>query len=218
MNKINYQKLMEDLIKENCIDKAQTPSLLLHSCCGPCSTYCIQTLAEYFEVTVFYYNPNIYPPEEYHMRVNEQQRFINAFSTKNPVHFVEGRYDTEMFYDMARGMEDVPEGGERCFKCYRLRLEESAAYAKQNAFDFFTTTLSISPLKNAQKLNEIGRDLENEYKVRYLFSDFKKKEGYKKSTEISKQYNMYRQYYCGCVFSKAQRDREIAQKEEITTV
>ncbi len=152
------------------------------------------------------------------MRVNEQQRFINEFPTKNPVHFVEGRYDTERFYDMARGMEDVPEGGERCFKCYRLRLEESAAYAKQNGFDFFTTTLSISPLKNAQKLNEIGRDLENEYKVRYLFSDFKKKEGYKKSTEISKQYNMYRQYYCGCVFSKAQRDREIAQKEEITTV
>ncbi len=209
---------MEDLIKENCIDKARTPRLLLHSCCGPCSTYCIQTLAEYFEVTVFYYNPNIYPPEEYHMRVNEQQRFINEFPTKNPVHFVEGRYDTERFYDMARGMEDVPEGGERCFKCYRLRLEESAAYAKKNDFDFFTTTLSISPLKNAQKLNEIGRNLENEYKVRYLFSDFKKKEGYKKSTEISKQYNMYRQYYCGCVFSKAQRDREIAQKEEITTV
>ncbi len=152
------------------------------------------------------------------MRVNEQQRFINEFPTKKPVHFVEGRYDTERFYDMARGMEDVPEGGERCFKCYRLRLEESAAYAKQNSFDFFTTTLSISPLKNAQKLNETGRELENEYKVRYLFSDFKKKEGYKKSTEISKQYNMYRQYYCGCVFSKAQRDREIAQKEEITTV
>ena len=193
-NKINYQKLMEDLIKENCVDNNCTPRLLLHSCCGPCSTYCIQTLSEYFKVTVFYYNPNIYPPEEYHMRAQEQKRFIDEF------------------YDMARGMEAVPEGGERCFKCYRLRLEESAQYAREQGFDFFTTTLSISPLKNAEKLNEIGKDLESQYGVRYLFSDFKKKEGYKKSTEISKQYDMYRQYYCGCVFSKEQRDREIAAR------
>ena len=211
-NKINYQKLMEDLIKENCMDNNCTPRLLLHSCCGPCSTYCIQTLSEYFKVTVFYYNPNIYPPEEYHMRAQEQKRFIDEFPVKNPVYFVEGVYDTERFYDMARGMEAVPEGGERCFKCYRLRLEESAQYAREHGFDFFTTTLSISPLKNAEKLNEIGKDLESQYGVRYLFSDFKKKEGYKKSTEISKQYDMYRQYYCGCVFSKEQRDREIAAR------
>ena len=151
-NKINYQKLMEDLIKENCMDNNCTPRLLLHSCCGPCSTYCIQTLSEYFDVTVFYYNPNIYPPEEYHMRAQEQKRFIDEFPVKNPVHFVEGVYDTRRFYDMARGMEAVPEGGERCFKCYRLRLEESAQYAREHGFDFFTTTLSISPLKNAEKL------------------------------------------------------------------
>jgi len=211
-NKINYQKLMEDLIKENCMDNNCNPRLLLHSCCGPCSTYCIQTLSEYFKVTVFYYNPNIYPPEEYHMRAQEQKRFIDEFPVKNQVDFVEGVYDTERFYDMARGMEAVPEGGERCFKCYRLRLEESAQYAREHGFDFFTTTLSISPLKNAEKLNEIGKDLESQYGVRYLFSDFKKKEGYKKSTEISKQYDMYRQYYCGCVFSKEQRDREIAAR------
>ena len=162
-NKINYQKLMEDLIKENCMDNNCTPRLLLHSCCGPCSTYCIQTLSEYFDVTVFYYNPNIYPPEEYHMRAQEQKRFIDEFPVKNPVHFVEGVYDTKRFYDMARGMEAVPEGGERCFKCYRLRLEESAQYAREHGFDFFTTTLSISPLKNAEKLNEIGKDLESQY-------------------------------------------------------
>ena len=152
-NKINYQKLMEDLIKENCMDNNCTPRLLLHSCCGPCSTYCIQTLSEYFKVTVFYYNPNIYPPEEYHMRAQEQKRFIDEFPVKNQVDFVEGVYDTKRFYDMARGMEAVPEGGERCFKCYRLRLEESAQYAREHGFDFFTTTLSISPLKNAEKLN-----------------------------------------------------------------
>lgn len=211
MNKINYQKKMEELIAEFCIEKEKTPSLLLHSCCGPCSTYCIQTLSKYFNVTVYYYNPNIYPPEEYYMRVREQRRFIEEFSTEHPVAFVEGVYDTSRFYDMAKGLEDVPEGGERCFRCYRLRLEQSASYAKENNFDFFTTTLSISPLKNAQKLNEIGGELEAFYGVKYLYSDFKKKDGYKKSTELSREYDMYRQYYCGCVFSKAQRDREISQ-------
>lgn len=202
---------MEQLIRENCT-KERIPRLLLHSCCGPCSTYCIETLAQYFEVTVFYYNPNIFPEEEYYMRVREQERFISEFPTKNPVHFVEGVFDTERFYQMAKGLEQLPEGGERCFRCYELRLRETAEFAKQNGFDFFTTTLSISPLKNAQKLNEIGQRLEDEYKVKYLFSDFKKKEGYKKSTEISAAYNMYRQYYCGCVYSKASRDAEIAMK------
>lgn len=210
-NKINYQLKMEQLIRENCT-KERIPRLLLHSCCGPCSTYCIETLAQYFEVTVFYYNPNIFPEEEYYMRVREQERFISEFPTKNPVHFVEGVFDTERFYQMAKGLEQLPEGGERCFRCYELRLRETAEFAKQNGFDFFTTTLSISPLKNAQKLNEIGQRLEDEYKVKYLFSDFKKKEGYKKSTEISAAYNMYRQYYCGCVYSKASRDAENAMK------
>lgn len=209
-NKVNYQKLMEDIIKEECQDKR--PKLLIHSCCGPCSSYCLALLDQYFDITVFYYNPNIYPPEEYHTRAEEQLRFIEEYPFKNPVKFIEGKYDTEKFYSMAKGMEDVTEGGKRCFKCYRLRLEECAAYARKMGFDFFTSTLSISPLKNAQKLNEIGEELSREYGVRYLFSDFKKKEGYKKSTEISREYNMYRQYYCGCVFSKRERDRQIAQK------
>ena len=150
MNKKNYQKIMEDLIRENCT-AGEAPSLLLHSCCAPCSSYCIACLAEHFHVTVFYYNPNIYPPEEYHMRAKEQERFIAEFPTKYPVSFVEGAYDTQRFYDMAKGMEEIPEGGERCFACYRLRLSEAASYAKAHGFDFFTTTLSISPLKNAQK-------------------------------------------------------------------
>lgn len=204
---------MEEMITKYC-GEGNTPKLLLHSCCGPCSSYCIQILAECFEVTVFYYNPNIYPPEEYHVRAAEQERFVREFPTKNPVHFIEGNYDTERFYIMAKGKEDIPEGGERCFQCYELRLKEAAELAKKEKFDFFTTTLSISPLKNSTKLNEIGSKLELEYGVKYLYSDFKKKEGYKKSTQIANEYNMYRQYYCGCVFSKNQRDKEIKEKEK----
>lgn len=210
-SKINYQLVMEQLVDEYCVNK--TPRLLLHSCCGPCSTYCLWYLSQHFQVTVFYYNPNIYPEEEYGMRVQEQKRFIKEFPMKHPVDFVEGKFDPERFYAMAKGLEDVKEGGERCFRCYELRLRESAEYAVANGFDFFTTTLSISPLKNAAKLNEIGQMLEKEYGIRYLYSDFKKKNGYKQSTEISVQYGMYRQYYCGCVFSKKQRDEEIARKE-----
>jgi hypothetical protein len=213
MNAINYQKKMEELIREYC-SGGRVPRLLLHSCCGPCSSYCIACLAEHFDVTVFYYNPNIYPPEEYHMRAGEQERFIREFPTKHPVSFVEGAYDTERFYEMARGMEALPEGQERCFACYELRLREAAEYAAANGFDFFTTTLSISPLKNAAKLNEIGEKLEAEYPVHYLYSDFKKKDGYKKSTELSREYGMYRQYYCGCVYSKQERDAQIAAAEQ----
>ena len=213
MNKMNYQKVMEDLIRDHCTRPGCLPRLLLHSCCGPCSTWCIQVLSQYFEVTVFYYNPNIYPEEEYHMRAAEQERFLREFPTPHPVSFVEGEYIPAEFYAMAKGLEQVPEGGERCFRCYRLRLEKTAQMAQREGFDFFTTTLSISPLKNAQKLNEIGRQLEEEYRVPYLYSDFKKKDGYKKSTQISAEYDMYRQYYCGCVFSKNERDREIAEKK-----
>ena len=209
MNAINYQKVMEELIRDNCSGQ-KVPSLLLHSCCAPCSSYCISCLAEHFHVTVFYYNPNIYPPEEFRMRAAEQKRFIEQYPTKYPVSYIEAPYEAERFYEMARGMEDVPEGGERCFACYEMRLRRSAEYALAHGFDFFTTTLSISPLKNAQKLNEIGAKLADEYAIRYLYSDFKKKDGYKKSTEISKEYEMYRQYYCGCVFSKRDRDRQIA--------
>lgn len=212
MNKINYQNVMEQTIKDVCKDK--TPKLLLHSCCAPCSSYCISVLSEYFEVTVFYYNPNIYPPEEYQMRVEEQKRFIEEFPTKHPVTFVEGKYDTNRFYEMAKGLEQVKEGGERCFRCYELRLRKTVEYAKAHGYSFFTTTLSISPLKNADKLNEIGKLLSEEYGVPYLYSDFKKKDGYKKSTKISNEYQMYRQYYCGCIYSKTQRDKEIKEREE----
>lgn len=211
MNHENYHLKMLSIIREHC-DESRVPKLLLHSCCAPCSSYCIEVLSEYFEITVFYYNPNIYPPEEYHMRALEQERFIQRFPAKHPVSYVEGRYDTEKFYEMAKGMEHLKEGQERCFACYELRLREACEYAKDNGFDFFTTTLSISPLKNADKLNEIGAALEREYDISYLYSDFKKQNGYKRSTEISKEYEMYRQYYCGCVFSKKQRDEEIAEK------
>lgn len=209
MNAINYQKVMEELIRDNCSETV-VPRLLLHSCCAPCSSYCISCLAEYFHVTVFYYNPNIYPPEEYRMRAAEQKRFVEQYPTKYPVSYIEAPYESDRFYEMARGMEDIPEGGERCFACYEMRLKKSAEYASLHGFDFFTTTLSISPLKNAQKLNEIGAKLAEQFHVQYLYSDFKKKDGYKKSTEISKEYQMYRQYYCGCVFSKRDRDRQIA--------
>ena len=211
--KQNYQRLLDETITK-LQEQNRVPTLLLHSCCAPCSSYVLEYLSEFFSITVFYYNPNIYPPEEYHMRAKEQERFIAEFPTKYPVSFVEGAYDTQRFYDMAKGMEEIPEGGERCFACYRLRLSEAASYAKAHGYDFFTTTLSISPLKNAEKLNQIGAELADTFGVRYLFSDFKKKEGYKKSTEISKEYHMYRQYYCGCVYSKRDRDREIALRRQ----
>lgn len=213
MNKVNYQLKMEEIIKENC-STDRVPKLLLHSCCAPCSSYCLETLAKYFSITVYYDNPNIYPEEEYWMRVKEQQRFIREFPVAHPISFAEGDYDPQRFYDMARGLEEVKEGGVRCRKCYELRLRDTAEYAAVHGFDFFTTTLSISPMKNATWLNEIGEQLEKEYHVAYLYSDFKKKNGYKRSTEISKEYHMYRQYYCGCVYSKNQRDREIAQKQQ----
>ena len=202
-NKRNYQKELDSLI-ENIQKEGRVPKLFLHSCCAPCASYVLEYLSNYFEITVFYYNPNIYPPEEYHERAAEQKRFIEQFAAKHPISYIEGEYDTKRFYDMARGLEKVPEGGERCFKCYELRLRESAVLAKEGGFDYFTTTLSISPLKNAQKLNEIGEKLSAEYGVTWLPSDFKKKDGYKRSIELSAEYGLYRQNYCGCAFSKAQ--------------
>ncbi|MGI6000681.1 hypothetical protein B5E77_05580 [Lachnoclostridium sp. An131] len=207
MNQINYQKELDKLIQE-LEAQGRVPRLLLHSCCAPCSSYVLEYLSNYFSITVFYYNPNIYPPEEFGKRVEEQQRLIGELPVKHPVSFLEGPYEPERFYDMARGLEALPEGGERCFRCYRLRLEEAAQMARAGGFDYFTTTLSISPLKNAQKLNEIGAYLAEEYKVPYLFSDFKKKNGYKRSTELSAQYGLYRQDYCGCVFSLRERKKQ----------
>lgn len=197
----NFQKEMDKKIQElQALGKV--PRLLLHSCCAPCSSHCIAYLSDYFKITVFYYNPNISSEEEYRKRVKEQIRFINEYPAKYKVDFIEGDYDTESFYNMAKGLEDCREGGERCFKCYELRLRKTAKTASMNNYDYFTTTLTISPLKNSVKLNEIGLNMAKEYNVEYLVSDFKKKEGYKHSIELSKEYNLYRQNYCGCAYSK----------------
>lgn len=205
MNRRNYQKELEQLIERH-QEKGEIPRLLLHSCCAPCSTYCLEYLSQYFWVTVLYYNPNIYPPQEIRLRANEQERLIASMPAKHTVTYLEGSYEPERFYQAVKGHEADPEGGERCFLCYRLRLEEAAREAKKGGFDYFTTTLSISPLKNAEKLNEIGEALGEEYGVRYLLSDFKKKNGYRRSTELSREYGLYRQNYCGCIFSMRQQN------------
>lgn len=215
MNKINYQKELDKVI-EVLQRQGRVPRLLLHSCCAPCSSYVLEYLSRYFEITVFYYNPNIYPPEEFGKRVEEQKRLIAQLPAEHPISFLDGPYEPERFYEMARGLEQVPEGGERCFKCYRLRLSETAEMARAGKYDYFTTTLSISPLKNAEKLNEIGGQLAKDYGVDYLYSDFKKRNGYKRSTELSREYGLYRQDYCGCVFSMRERraQQEAAARQE----
>ncbi|MXP75756.1 hypothetical protein GN277_10295 [Lachnospiraceae bacterium WCA-9-b2] len=199
---MNYQKELEKLI-EGLGKEQKVPSLLLHSCCAPCSSYVLEYLSNYFEITTFYYNPNIYPESEYTKRILEQQTLIAKMRTQHPIAFMAGAYDKDRFYEMARGMEHLKEGGERCFRCYELRLREAAEVAKKCGFDYFATTLSISPLKNAVRLNEIGLRLSKEFGVAYLPSDFKKKNGYKRSIELSKKYGLYRQDYCGCEFSVA---------------
>ncbi|MEG0962179.1 MAG: epoxyqueuosine reductase QueH [Lachnospiraceae bacterium] len=203
--KRNYQKELEKQLEYLETEK-KAPALLLHSCCAPCSSYVLEYLSQYFKITVFYYNPNIYPEEEYVKRVEEQQNFIKQFPAKYKISFLEGTFDKEQFYQMAKGLEEMKEGGERCFGCYELRLKKTAECAKILKIDYFTTTLSISPLKNAEKLNEIGERLGKEYGVKYLNSDFKKKNGYQRSVELSKEYAMYRQDYCGCVFSMRERE------------
>lgn len=206
----NFQKELETIIEQNEKDGV-VPSLLLHSCCAPCSSYCLEYLSRYFKITVLYYNPNLYPAEEYDRRVSEQRRLIAALPAENEISLVEMRGEPEEFYLAVKGLEHIREGGERCFACFRLRLERAAEYAGKNGFDYFTTTLTISPLKNAAKLNEIGEEVAERFNVRHLPSDFKKKNGYKRSVELSKTYELYRQDYCGCVFSK--REREQAEKE-----
>lgn len=191
------KKLIE--FKEN----GEIPKLFLHSCCAPCSSYVIEYLSQYMKITVFYYNPNISEDAEYRKRVEEQKRFISMYPAINKVDFVEGDYEPDLYKSVVTGLEDCKEGGARCFKCYELRLRKTAEEAlARGGYDFFTTTLSISPLKNSAKLNEIGYRLGIEYGLSYLLSDFKKKEGYKRSIELSKEYDLYRQNYCGCEFSK----------------
>lgn len=204
---INYQKLLDRTIEE-IVAENRTPSLLLHSCCAPCSSYVLEYLSEYFRITVFYFNPNITSREEYEKRIAEQKRLISLLPAKNPIEFSEGEYCPEEFFELTKGLESVPEGGDRCFKCYRQRIARAADYAKENGYDFFTTTLSVSPHKNAEKLNEIGGEEGKRTGVPYLFSDFKKREGYKRSIVLSAQYGLYRQSYCGCIFSKLQAEKE----------
>ena len=208
---MNYQKELEKTIDRLEKDK-QVPRLLLHSCCAPCSSYVLEYLSEFFEIAVFYYNPNIFPENEYTKRILEQQQLIRDMRFKHPVKFLAGNYDRERFFEMAKGMELLKEGGERCFRCYELRLRETARIAKDAEFDYFTTTLSISPMKNAEKLNEIGKVIGEQYGVAYLQSDFKKKNGYKRSIELSKEFGLYRQDYCGCEFSFRDRQREKKEK------
>ncbi len=199
MQKPNYQKQLDTIIAGL---GESAPTLLLHSCCAPCSSHCIEYLSQYFKITVLYYNPNIYPEAEYEKRKAEQKRLIKAMPTKYPVSFLDCDFESESFYKAVKGLEKCREGGERCFVCYRLRLEKTAIKANAHGFDYFTTTLTISPLKNAQKINEIGNELSEEYGVKFLPSDFKKREGYKRSIELSREYNLYRQNYCGCIFSQ----------------
>ncbi len=208
MNKINYQKLLDGIIEENS-KNGVVPKLLLHACCAPCSSYCLEYLSNFFEITVFYYNPNISLKEEYEYRLCEEKRLISLMEFKNPVNIVDGEYNPNDFYTAVKGLEKEREGGKRCEKCFRLRLEASAKEAEKLGCDYFATTLTISPLKNAQLINTIGEEIGQKYGVKWLYSDFKKKEGYKRSIILSKKYELYRQNYCGCIFSKQISDNQI---------
>ena len=201
---MNYQVVLDETLKS----LEGVSKLLLHACCAPCSSYVIEYLSNYFEITIFFYNPNIDGEIEYNKRLKELERFIKEFKTKYPVHLVNKEYHHEEFLELAKGLENAPERGSRCLKCYEKRLEESFLYAKENHFDYITTTLTLSPHKNSQVINEIGKKLEEKYHFPYLYSDFKKKEGYKRSIVLSKEYHLYRQDYCGCEFSKKRKKDE----------
>lgn len=199
--KINYQKKLDDIIND-LKNNNKKPKLLVHSCCAPCSSYVLDYLNEFFNISVLYYNPNISPKEEYDYRKNEQKRFISEKKWINPINFIDCDYENDVFEKAVENLKNEPEGGARCEVCFKLRLEKTAQLAKSLNFDYFVTTLSISPLKNADLLNKIGNSLSEKYGVTYLPSDFKKREGYKKSIAFSKEYNLYRQNYCGCLYSK----------------
>ncbi len=201
---MNYNLLMENQIEQ----LNGVPKLLLHTCCAPCSSATLERLSNFFEITVFYYNPNITEEEEFQRRREEQQRFISKFQPKHTISFIEGPYEPELFFEMSKGLEMEKEGGARCFKCYHLRMKATALKAKELGYDYFTTSLSISPHKNSEKLNQIGEYLAKEIGVNYLYADLKKKNGYKRSIELSKEYGLYRQYYCGCIYSKQERELE----------
>lgn len=195
---MNYQIVLENTLK----NLKEKKTLLLHACCAPCSSYVIEYLSNYFDITILFYNPNINNDIEYNKRLQELERFVKEFKTNNHVKVISLGYNHDEYLQTVLGLEEEKEGGSRCLKCYRLRIEKTFEYAKQYNFDYVTTTLTISPLKNSQVINKIGSELENIYHINYLYSDFKKKEGYKRSIVLSHEYNLYRQDYCGCEFSK----------------
>ena len=203
---INYQIITDEIISTLRTDKRS--KLLLHACCAPCSSYVLSYLSRYFDINILYYNPNIYPKSEYQKRLLEFYKLLEKNDFDCSIQLTEIGYFPEKFYEISKGLEKEPEGGLRCEKCFRLRLIEAASEAKKRNADFFTTTLSVSPHKNADLINRIGKELESEFGVKYLFSDFKKRDGYKKSIELSKEYDLYRQDYCGCVFSKQISERK----------
>ncbi len=203
---MNYNTVMESILE----NLKGEETLLLHTCCAPCSSAVISRLSEYFHITIFYYNPNIEPESEYIKRKEEQKRFLKEYPSKYPISFLDCDYEHEEFESIALGLEQEKEGGKRCAKCYRLRLEKTARVAKEKNFAYFGTSLTVSPYKNAILLNKIGEELEQEYHVKYLYSDFKKQDGYKKSIEFSREYNLYRQDYCGCHYSKEEREKHVA--------
>ncbi len=203
---INYQLKLDEIINEIIKRETVVPSLLLHSCCAPCSSYVLEYLSQYFSITIFYYNPNISEEEEYRKRVDEQKRLIEEMPVLNAISFMEGEYDAGIFDRAIEGKEHLGERSARCYACYQFRLEEACRVAKEYEFDYFTTTLSISPYKNANWLNEIGEQLQSQYDMKYLYADFKKRNGYKRSIELSEQYHLYRQDFCGCKYSKAEEE------------
>lgn len=217
--KRNYQ-LELDKITKRISETGERPSLLLHACCAPCSSYCLEYLAEYFDITVLFYNPNLYPEAEYEKRADEERRLISEMNERlvesgKEIRLAVSDFDSREFYEKIKGLEDCREGGERCRKCFELRLERAAEYAKDHGFDFFTTTLTISPLKNAERLNDVGEKAAEKFGVRHLPSDFKKRGGYQRSIVLSREYGLYRQDYCGCVFSLRERDgREASRRQE----
>lgn len=202
---MNYQLEMEKIIQQ-LQTKNEVPTLFLHCCCAPCSSAVLERLSSFFRITVFYYNPNISISSEYQKRVEELKRFVSTYPTKYPVSLEEGSYDPKEFYQISKGLEEEKEGGKRCYQCYRLRLEKTAQLAKEKGFDYFTTTLSISPYKKSAWLNEIGEELKDKYQVGYLYADFKKKDGYQRSIQLSEEYHLYRQDYCGCSYSFKERE------------
>lgn len=204
--KENYQKKMEDQIKVIRKEYKEKPTLLLHSCCAPCSTAVLERLIEDFDIKIYYYNPNTYPKDEYYKRLEELKSYLLEYHKDSEIEVIESEYVADEFFNRIRGLENEAEGGKRCYVCYELRMEATAKLAAEMGFDYFTTVLSISPHKNAQWINEIGKGLDQKYEVNFLYGDFKKKNGFKRSVELSNEADLYRQDYCGCVFSVREQE------------